>query len=134
MKKNINMLNLLLKEENPLKSKIVKRKPIIYTFLILLYCFQIILGYFLIKSSYFIAQNYTNIFYLFSYFITLIAISYTIFCYIITYFILKKFFPSHINHIQLGLIIFYILSLISYTFVSGSYSPFFLLGIKIAQN
>ena len=134
MKKNINILSLLLEKKDPLKTRIVKRKSIIYIFLILLYCFQIILGYFLIKSSYFIAQNHANAFYLFSYFVTLIAISYTIYCYILTYNILKKFFSYHIKFIQMGLICFYIISLISYTFVSGSYSPFFLFGIKIAQN
>lgn len=112
----------------------IKNRNITYIFLMLLFSFQIILGYFFIKSSYFIAQNYIDLFYWYSYVVTFIAISYTIFCYIITYFILKNFFPSHINHIQLGLIIFYILSLISYTFVSGSYSPFFLIGIKLAQN
>lgn len=113
---------------------LTKRKTIAYSFLLLLFGIQTMGGYIWVKSSYFWAQNYVDTFYLFSYFITLIAVSYTISCYILTYNILKNFFPYRIRFIQAGLICFYILSLISYTFVSGSYSPFFLLGIKMAQN
>ena len=105
-----------------------------YLYLGILFSLQVVLGYFLIVSSFFIAQNYENIFHLYSYVITLVCVIYTIYCYIFTYSTLKKFFPNYLRLIQLGLLMFYIVSLISYTFVSGSYSPFFLIGIKLAQH
>lgn len=105
-----------------------------YLYLGILFSLQVVLGYFLIASSFFIAQNYENIFHLYSYVITLVCVIYTIYCYIFTYSTLKKFFPNYLRLIQLGLLMFYIVSLISYTFVSGSYSPFFLIGIKLAQH
>ena len=105
-----------------------------YLYLGILFILQVVLGYFLIVSSFFIAQNYENIFHLYSYVITLVCVGYTVYCYIFTYSTLKKFFPNYLRLIQLGLLMFYIVSLISYTFVSGSYSPFFLIGIKLAQS
>lgn len=105
-----------------------------YLYLGILFSLQVVLGYFLIVSSFFIAQNYENIFHLYSYVITLVCVIYTIYCYIFTYSTLKKIFPNYLRFIQLGLLMFYIVSLISYTFVSGSYSPFFLIGIKLAQS
>ena len=105
-----------------------------YLYLGILFILQVVLGYFLIVSSFFIAQNYENIFHLYSYVITLVCVIYTIYCYIFTYSTLKKIFPNYLRLIQLGLLMFYIVSLISYTFVSGSYSPFFLIGIKLAQH
>ncbi len=62
---------------------LTKRKTIAYSFLLLLFGIQTIGGYIWVKSSYFWAQNYVDTFYLFSYFITLIAVSYTISCYIL---------------------------------------------------
>ena len=100
----------------------------------ILFIIQIILGYFLIKSSYFIAQNYKTIFPIYSYFITLVCVIYTVYCFISVYSTLKKHFPDYIRHIKLVLLLFYIISIISYTLVSGSYSPFFLIGIKLAQH
>ncbi len=105
-----------------------------YLYLGILFSLQVVLGYFLVVSSFFIAQNYENIFHLYSYVITLVCVIYTIYCYIFTYSTLKKIFPNYLRLIQLGLLMFYIVSLISYTFVSGSYSPFFLIGIKLAQS
>ena len=105
-----------------------------YLYLGILFILQVVLGYFLIVSSFFIAQNYENIFHLYSYVITLVCVGYTVYCYFFTYSVLKNFFPNCVRNIRLGLLLFYILSLISYTFVSGSYSPFFLIGIKLAQS
>ena len=119
--------------ENMMNKQFFSKNTVgIFLLIISLFCVQIFLGYFLIRGAYFIAQNYTNRFDLYSYCITLISISYTVYCYILLYKILQKFF-SNIRGVRIGMFGFYILSLVSYTLVSGSYSPFFLIGIKMAQ-
>ena len=96
--------------------------------------FQCILGYYTFLMMNFIALIYTKYFSISVYFITLFNISYVIYCYKFTYLTLRNRYPNRINTIKISFLIFYILSLLSYTFVSGSYSPFFLIGIKTAQN
>lgn len=101
------------------------------TFLLIL---QTFLGYGIIWLSLLIAKDYKGFYPIVSYFMTLLAISYTIYCYFFSYRILKERFMHSIKLIKTGLVVFYLISLLSYTFVSGSYSPFFLIGIKLAQK
>ena len=93
-----------------------------------------LLGFYTFLMMNFIALYYTKYFSISVYFITLFNISYVIYCYKFTYLTLRNRYPNRINTIKISFLIFYILSLLSYTFVSGSYSPFFLIGIKTAQN
>lgn len=95
---------------------------------------QCILGYCTFLLMNFVAQHYTKYFPIFAYFTTLINIIYVIYCYKFAYVTLKNKFPNRINIIKTSFLLFYIFSLLSYTIVSGSYSPFFLIGIKTAQN
>lgn len=115
-----------------LKSYTLWKFSYIFKIVLLLFL-QVILGYFIIIVAYFTVKNNVNIFSLVSYLFTLVAIVYTVYCYYTVYNLLKKEFPHFLKLIKTGLVLFYIVSLISYTFVSGSYSPFFLIGIKLAE-
>lgn len=96
--------------------------------------FQCVLGYFTFLAINFTSQHYTKYFDIASYFITLINVSYVIYCYKSIYLILTDRAPNYLYIVKISFIVFYICSLLSYTIVSGSYSPFFLVGIKIAQG
>lgn len=119
--------NLLLKSYNLWKFSYIFK-------IVLLLFLQVILGYFIIIVAYFTVKNNVNIFSLVSYLFTLVAIVYTVYCYYAVYNLLKKEFPHFLKFIKTGLVLFYIASLISYTFVSGSYSPFFFNWHKIGRN
>mgnify|MGYP000438658970 CR=1 FL=1 len=102
--------------------------------IVILLIIQVVFGYYTLLLANFTALNYVKYFPIIFYFITLFGICYVIYCYRAIYIILTNKIPNHIRLVNIGLIIFYISSLISYTFVGGSYSPFFLIGIKLAQS
>lgn len=113
--------------------KIENEKYLIMLKIIALLCGQVICGYSMFWTINFVAHHYVTYFSIVIYFINLVAICYVIYCYQYVYTMLASKYSASLKNIKIGFFIFYALSLLSYEFVGGSYSPFFLIGIKLAQ-